>query len=57
MIGESVALALISWLSKDAFKIIDKALDNYKALTPDQIAALKKKFNKVAEAKDNEPSK
>lgn len=57
MIGESVALALISWLSKDAFKIIDKALDNYKALTPDQIAALKKKFNEVAEAKENEPSK
>ncbi len=36
---------LFSLLGSDhVFEIINKALDNYKALTPEQIAALKKRF-------------
>lgn len=33
--------------SEHVFEIINKALDNYKALTPEQIAALKKRFDEI----------
>lgn len=33
--------------SQHVFDIINKALDNYKALTPEQIAALKKRFEDI----------
>ena len=36
---------LFSLLGSDhVFEIINKALDNYRALTPEQVAALKKRF-------------
>ena len=34
--------------SEHVFEIINKALDNYKALTPEQIEALKKRFDDIA---------
>ena len=33
--------------SQHVFDIINKALDNYKALTPEQIEALKKRFDEI----------
>lgn len=39
---------LLSWMSSDqVFDLISKALDNYKALSPEQIAALKKRFEDI----------
>lgn len=35
--------------SNSVYKLIDKALDNYHALTPEQIAALKKRFDDIPE--------
>jgi hypothetical protein len=34
--------------SEHVFEIINKALDNYKALTPEQIEALKKRFDDIS---------
>lgn len=34
--------------SKNVYEIINKALDNYKALTPEQIEALKKRFDDIS---------
>jgi len=34
--------------SQHVFDIINKALDNYKALTPEQIEALKKRFDDIS---------
>ena len=39
---------LLGWMSSDqVFDLISKALDNYKSLTPEQIAALKKRFEDI----------
>lgn len=39
---------LFGWMSSDqVFALLNKCLDNYKALTPEQIAAIKKRFEDI----------
>jgi hypothetical protein len=43
----TIGAILAGWFSKHAYDIINRMLDNYKSLTPEQIAALKSKFEKI----------
>lgn len=39
-----ISSALVGWFTKYAFEIVTSVLDNYKALTPEQLKALKDQF-------------
>ena len=42
-----IVSTLTGWFSKYAFQIVQEVLSNYKALTPEQLKALKDQFAEI----------